>query len=148
MKGYGYDQQWDEFAASYGEDLAERVMDIIHELGRNDQHKWHQGLVYLSKFETLDREGGNVSYEGIVKIRSRYWDFKIHSGNWNGTEIRYFERSLGGRPAPRQTFWMTHPAAAIVTMMFLKKQDGFLRRAFESFIAEGKETAIWRTKFD
>jgi hypothetical protein len=133
-----------EFEERFGAEFANDILDRIHDLGRDDKYEW-KGPVYLRNFETLDREGGNVLYQGYVKVGPREWEFEIQSGNWVGTEIRTFERMRASGTVPINTLWIFMPIGAIVTRYWIEGKERFLREAFSNFIKTGKEQAIWRT---
>lgn len=137
-----------EFEARYGEECSLEIMEMMI-----NAKKWEwidiagkqRGQMRVTSRESLDREGGNRRYQGEIKIGPRWWEFSVESGNWNGTVIEDWDRCRGWRVLPRNTLWIFMPVPAMVVNYVVSGKDRFLRNAWQNFLREGKEHAIWKT---
>lgn len=79
-----YCDEFLEFADNTCDDSAiTRILEYICELGNGDD-------IIVTDRQSLDREGLNREIVGYIIQGDDHYGFKVHDGNWNGTEVIAF----------------------------------------------------------
>jgi hypothetical protein len=85
------DENWDEFVRSVGDAEASSIMENVIEAGISARQGGKFEGVLITRSESLDREGANHSFEGVVATSRGNREFRVENGNLGGTVVLSWE---------------------------------------------------------
>lgn len=123
-----------EFGRNYGEELANDILLAICEFDPSGNDRY--SFASMNR-EIMDREGANCRITGHVMVKARCWYFDVESGNWNGTDVRHWERSsrVPLQPLPKPGPWIVATIEAVMVRLLIDDMNPLLTKKFENLMA-------------